>query len=448
MASNSDLINALRESLKVTPDNIPIIKHLATLLIEEKNFESAEIELRHVLKLAPNDLDVKTALANVFFQQDKFAESLVIIEDLLNDEKPPVSTLFLASQVYFKAGETDQAAKWYRKAVFKNPAIADPEFEDKLDLTKFASPVPPPPEGPITLPVEDIYEPDELNLQKSDTSFKDVGGMQEQKDEIKIKIIDPLQHPDIYKAYGKKIGGGILLYGPPGCGKTFIARATAGEIKGYFMSIGIHDVVDMYMGQSEQNLHNIFQTARNNTPCVLFFDEVDALGAKRTDMRQSAGRQSINQFLAELDGVEHTNDGILILGATNAPWHLDSAFRRPGRFDRVLFVPPPDKIARQAIFEIMLKNKPQQDIDCAKLAGKTDNFSGADIKAVVDLAIEDKLKEAMQRGVPAPLETKDLLRSAKKINPSTKEWFKTARNYAIYANESGLYDDILKYLKM
>jgi SpoVK/Ycf46/Vps4 family AAA+-type ATPase len=128
---------------------------------------------------------------------------------------------------------------------------------------------------------------------------------------------------------------------------------------------------------------------------------------------------------------------------------LDPAFRRPGRFDRVLFVPPPDKPARAAILQIMCRGKPGADsIDFASVAGKAENFSGADMKAIVDQAIEAKLAEAIKRGVPTPLTTKDLLAAAKSVKPTTKEWFSTARNHALYANQGGTYDDILKYLNM
>jgi transitional endoplasmic reticulum ATPase len=204
----------------------------------------------------------------------------------------------------------------------------------------------------------------------------------------------------------------------------------------------------MYLGQSEQNLHEVFEMARANTPCVLFFDEVDALAANRADMRQSAGRQLINQFLSELDGVAASNEGILVLAATNAPWHLDSAFRRPGRFDRILFVPPPDAAARAEIYRIVLKGKPLEDIDYAKLAKASEGFSGADIKASVDEAVEAKLREAIKAGKPSPLTTKDLAAAAKAARPSAKEWFSTARNYALYSNQGGIYDDILAYLKL
>src|SRR5207253_7673484 len=128
--------------------------------------------------------------------------------------------------------------------------------------------------------------------------------MDKVKEEIRLKIILPLEHPELFQAYGKKVGGGILMYGPPGCGKTHLARATAGEVKAGFLSVGINDVLNMWIGQSEHQLHELFEQARRNKPCVLFFDEVDALGASRTDMKQSAGRQLINQFLSEMDGVQ------------------------------------------------------------------------------------------------------------------------------------------------
>jgi transitional endoplasmic reticulum ATPase len=272
--------------------------------------------------------------------------------------------------------------------------------------------------------------------------------MEALKEEIRLKIIHPLTHPEIYKAYGKKIGGGILMYGPPGCGKTHLARATAGEIKAGFLAVGIHDVLDMWIGNSEKQLHGIFEQARRSAPCVLFFDEVDALGASRTDMRTSGGRHLINQFLSELDGVEASNDGVLVLAATNAPWHLDAAFRRPGRFDRIIFVPPPDGPARAGILRILCQGKPLGDVDFDHVGKKTEHFSGADLKAMIDVAIEDKLRDAMKDGVPRPLGTKDLLAAAAKVKPSSREWFGTARNYALYANQGGLYDDILKYLKL
>jgi transitional endoplasmic reticulum ATPase len=180
---------------------------------------------------------------------------------------------------------------------------------------------------------------------------------------------------------------------------------------------------------------------------VLFFDEVDALGASRADLRASAGRHLINQFLAELDGVERANEGVLVLAATNAPWYPDPAFRRPGRFDRVLFVPPPDAPARAAILRILCRDKPTADIDYDHLAARTAGLSGADLKALVDLAVEAKLREAIKDGQTRPLAARDLTAAARRVKPSTREWFANARNYAAYANQGGLYDDLLPYLE-
>jgi SpoVK/Ycf46/Vps4 family AAA+-type ATPase len=250
----------------------------------------------------------------------------------------------------------------------------------------------------------------------------------------------------MYKAYGKDVGGGILMYGPPGCGKTYIARATAGEISAGFIAVGINEVLEMWIGSSERNLHELFQHARYNKPCVLFFDEVDALGGKRSDMTGGA-RHLINQFLSEMDGAVESNEGVLVLAATNAPWHLDPAFRRPGRFDRILFVPPPDTDARAEILRLLCRGKPVEGIDFAYLAKQTGDFSGADLKAVIDIAVEAKLRVGMKSGVLQPLKTTDLMEAIRSLKPTTREWFSTARNYALYSNQGGIYDDVLKYLK-
>jgi SpoVK/Ycf46/Vps4 family AAA+-type ATPase len=341
----------------------------------------------------------------------------------------------------------DRAVRQYREAVVLDPSLADDEFAGRLgiDADPDASEVI---DGRVRAAEGDGDGPAPAKVERVGITFADVGGMDGVKDEIRLKIIHPLRHPELYKAYGKAVGGGILMYGPPGCGKTQLARATAGEVSAGFVAVGINDVLDMWLGNSERNLHGVFEQARRNAPCVLFFDEVDALAASRSDMRHSSSRMLINQFLAELDGLQSSNEGVLILAATNAPWHLDAAFRRPGRFDRVIFVPPPDAPARAAILRILVKGKPTRDVDFDALAKRTDGFSGADLKGVVDAAVEAKLREAIKAGVPTPLTTADLAAAAGKVRPTTREWFATARNHALYANQGGAYDDVIKYLKM
>lgn len=454
MPSGEDAIDVLRKAVQLSPDNVPLRQHLADTLLGVGRPDEAEQEYRRALAISPEDQQLKLGLARAFYQQGKNSEALVVVEDLIK-RTPGVSprAFVLHARLLFSIGDVSQAVRQYRQAVELDPSVADAEFADRLGIrsgggvteSDFDDEVV---DGKVRVAWDDAFASADLALERPAITFRDVGGMEDLKEEIQMKIIYPMTHPDLYRMYGKPIGGGILMYGPPGCGKTYLARATAGEIKATFMSVGINDILDMWLGNSERNLHDVFQRARRNKPCVLFFDEVDALGASRSDMRQSSSRHLINQFLAELDGVQDSNEGILILAATNAPWHLDQAFRRPGRFDRILFVPPPDAPARAAIMRILCRGKPVEELDYEHLARKTDQFSGADLKAVVDIAVESKLRQAMKEGVPRPLTTRDLLAAASTVKPSTKEWFATARNYAVYSNDSGIYDDILRYLKM
>lgn len=428
------MIKTLQEALNQSPNNVPLRILLAEQYSLEKMFSEAEGEYKTTLGYDPKNNKAKRGLAKCCLELGKFSTAIVILEELAANESD-IELWALLSKALYKNDEPIKAIEAYQKVLTLNPGYKDEEL-DSLRVTNTSA-------GKDN---DEDQSPTSLEIPK--INFDDVGGMVQAKEEISIKIIQPLQFPELYKAYGKKIGGGILLYGPPGCGKTHLARATAGQIKAGFISVGIHDVLDMWMGNSERRLHELFETARNHSPCVLFFDEIDALGSSRSDMRGSASKMLINQFLNELDGIQASNEGVLVLGATNAPWHLDTAFRRPGRFDQIIFVQPPDATGREAIIKIMLHEKPVKKIDFKSIAKNTEGFSGADLKAVIDRAIENKLRESFKDGTIKPLDDADLIRAAKSIKPSTKEWFTTARNYALYSNESGLYDDILTYLKL
>jgi len=435
----NESIKSLQEALEYSPDNVPLRLHLAESMLQEKMYAEAAGQFSETLNRSYGNTRARLGLAACYYHQQKYSAAVVVYEQL--PHQLPVDAMLLYIRCLIKEHSLQQAAELYQKILVQSPGFQDEEIDQHLRVTASSS-------------VHEETDEDEKMLsqkyfmEKPNLKFEDVGGMKRVKDEISLKIIQPLKNPDLYKAYGKKIGGGILLYGPPGCGKTFIAKATAGEIHAKFINIGLHDILDMWVGNSEKNLHEIFELARQSAPCVLFFDEVDAIGASRSDLRQSAMRHVINQFLAELDGVQTNNEGVLILAATNAPWSIDPAFRRPGRFDRIIFVEPPDAIAREEILQSLLKDKPAQAIDTKKVADQIHDFSGADIKALIDIAVEEKLRESMATGSVQPITTKDLLRAGKIQKPTTLEWFSSARNYALYANESGLYDEILRYLKI
>jgi len=420
--------------LGLTPNNIPLKLQVARLYLEQGVFDEAEQHLLEILQIDAHHIDTKFVLADCFYKQNKIPASLVLLEEITRASD---NLIHLELMCYCQINQKDfsEAKNTYQRILNIDASYSNSDFDEYLKATG--------------MPSQEFTDDDAINfITNTTSSFAEVGGMDEVKNEISLKIIKPLEHPDLYKAYGKKIGGGILLYGPPGCGKTHLARATAGEINASFINVGINDILDMWIGSSERNLHEIFELARKNTPCVIFIDEIDALGANRSDVNKTAGRTVINQFLAELDGLDSDNEGILILGATNAPWYLDPAFRRPGRFDRIIFVPPPDKEAREAIFQIKLQEKPTDSIDATLLSKASDQFSGADITAAIDVAIEKKLEASFKNGIPQPLTTKDILKGVKKVKPSTKEWFRSAKNYALYANDAGLYDEILTYLKI
>lgn len=448
-----ETIRALREALKVTPDNPRLRRHLAETLLAFGHADEAETEFRRVIAEAPGDSDAKLGLARVYLAQERASHAIVVLEEMVR-HAPDGRTRVLYARALVREGDIDRARSQYRRGVEDDPGAADATLAEELGAQALAPEPREPGEdeawrGGGEDPADDgsVGSSAGASVERPRVRFEDVGGMERVKDEIRLKIIHPLEHPELYKAYGKEIGGGILLYGPPGCGKTHLARATAGQVRARFLSVGIADVLNMWMGESERNLHELFEQARSHTPCVLFFDEVDALGASRGDLRHSGARQLVNQFLNELDGIDSRNDGVLVLAATNAPWHIDPAFRRPGRFDRIIFVPPPDEAARGTILRILLKGKPTDGVDFGAIAKKTDGFSGADIKSLIDVTVEDKLREAIKRGTPAPITTKDLARAARSVKPSTREWFSTAKNHALYANQAGLYDDVLEFLK-
>jgi transitional endoplasmic reticulum ATPase len=452
----NDELNSMRAALAQSPDNVPLLKIFARLCLGEWALGEGKETYERILRLDPQDLDAQLGMVSVLYKMGKISEASVRVEAILQANPHNAQAHLESARLKISESDFVAAKEFYQRAVSLNPLTKDGAIEKQLtDAGLLSISVEPPPQVPA-LNTNEGWIAGEIEKQESDPvfdslerpkiSFADVGGMEQIKEEIRLKIIYPAQNPEIYKAYGKKAGGGVLLYGPPGCGKTLVSRATAGEIKANFISIGLHQILDMYIGNSEKNLHEIFELARHNTPSVLFIDEMDALAANRTDMRQSASRALINQFLAEMDGDINSNEGVLILGATNAPWYIDSAFRRPGRLDRIIFVPTPDEEARFQIINVLVKDKPIDKLDARALAKATKDFSGADLKAVFDLATEGTLLKAMRENRVIPITMSDLLKNAKTVVPSSRAWFDSAKNYALYSNQSGLYDPILAHL--
>ncbi|MFI9505742.1 AAA family ATPase [Nocardia sp. NPDC052566] len=297
-------------------------------------------------------------------------------------------------------------------------------------------------------PAEFVTDGDVGVLERPTVSLADVGGMADVKRQLELTLLGPMRNPELAKAFGTSARGGLLLYGPPGCGKTFLASAVAGELGANFYPIEIADILDIYHGSGERNVHEVFELARRNAPCVLFLDEVDALGFKRSQMGGAAWmRNVVNQLLNEMDSATSSNEGVYILGATNHPWDLDVALRRPGRFDRMILVTLPDPEARTAILRYHLRDRPVAGIDLKSIVKRTDGFSGADLAHIATSATQLAMADSIRTGAVRPITMGDIDLALSQIKPSAGAWFESARNVVEFANADGTYDELAKYMR-
>jgi transitional endoplasmic reticulum ATPase len=463
--------SALRDALNQSPNNLSLLLLYGRACLEELHLDEAREVFTRALEQDPDQTDAQLGIAKVLFMEGNTSGAAVRAERVLFLEPDHVQAHLLLSRVFLSEGDRTKAIEHFDRAAQIDGTMSDPALERELGRTardaRKTAPAPapepvnqePPPSGndqdeffddpfdepPYDWRPETFYAPGDP--ERGRVTFADVGGMEELKEEIRLKITYPLQFPDLYKAYGRKTGGGILIYGPPGCGKTLMLRAVAGEVPCNYLAVGLHEIFDPYFGSTERNLHQIFETARANAPCVLVFDDLDSLAQDRRQIRESQMRNLVNQFLHEMDGIRSENQRILVIGATNQPWALDPAFRRPGRFDQAIFVPPPDAPARAQIIELFAKDKPIADFDNAELIEATNGFSGADLKWVFDRAAELALSAAIHTGQPVPITLELLLAVAKAHSPSTQTWFEGMHTHAQqHEGPDSIFNDMRKFL--
>jgi SpoVK/Ycf46/Vps4 family AAA+-type ATPase len=280
------------------------------------------------------------------------------------------------------------------------------------------------------------------------TTLADVAGMPAIKRWLSTAFLSSLRDPQMRRLFGRSLRGGLLMYGPPGCGKTFLARALAGELKAGFLGIDLAHVVDMWLGYSRRSIHEIFETARAAAPCLLYLDQLDAIGPRRAGRRHSIGRGVVDQLVAELYSASEEHEGVFVVAATEHPWDVDSLLRQPGRLDHRLLVLPPDLQAREAIIRSVLAGRPlAEDLDLAGLAARTDRYSAADLAQLCESAAAAALEASIVSNSSRPIAMADFTRGLHELRPSTPPWFELARDYARFAAEPGSYDDLVSYLR-
>ena len=236
-------------------------------------------------------------------------------------------------------------------------------------------------------------------------TWSDIGGLEDVKKELQELVQYPVEHPEKFEKYGMSPSRGVLFYGPPGCGKTLMAKAVANECQANFISVKGPELLTMWFGESEANVREVFEKARAAAPCVLFFDELDSIAQARGNSMgdaSGAGDRVMNQLLTEMDGIG-AKKNVFIIGATNRPDIIDPALMRPGRLDQLIYIPMPDLESRLSVLKATLKNSPvSKDVDLRYLAEKTDKFTGADLTEICQraakLAIRDDIeKERLSR---------------------------------------------------
>lgn len=436
-------ISDYTKSIELDPNNPIIYNNRGDAFYRKQDFHSAIKDYDKAIALNPNYMKAYYNRGLAYASLEDYEKAIADFTKVIELKNDFAEAWHLRGLAYEYSGNFENAERDFEKALQLNPELEEAKvhLQNVREKKKESSSG----EGKTS----------EIRIiKKTNINFDDVAGMEKMKEEIRDAIVYPLINPELARKYGKFGGGGILMYGPPGCGKTYIVKAAAGECQANFINAKLSDLLDMYVGNTEKNIHKVFETARKNAPAIIFFDEVDAIGARR-DQHEGAQymRMAVNQLLYEMDGLESSNENVLVIAATNSPWDVDPALRRSGRFTKVIYIPEPDLKSRIAILKMHAKKRPvEKGIPYIRLALATIGYSSSDLKVIVDeaatipwkeafLAIEKKKKEFIAAGKSPeeaqrlaeesvklrPINTSDFLKAIRKRPSSLPPWFEQAK---------------------
>jgi hypothetical protein len=289
-----------------------------------------------------------------------------------------------------------------------------------------------------------------LQIENPGITLADVGGTVSVKQWLVGAVLGAPVERTSRRRLGQAMRGGLLEYGPPGCGKTFIARAIAGELGASFLAVDLPRVLEVRVGEGQRSLHDVFQAARMCVPCLLFLDELDAIGDGPSSHNRPAGGGVVEQLVAELQAVSEEQEAVTVVAASENPWDVDPLLRQPERLDRRLLVLPPDREARETIMARALQgHQVAESLNLAALAGRTEGFSAADLILLCETAIEVATGGSLAGGPSdRPVALDDFNHALLRVQPSPPAWLALARDFVLYAGHGGVYDDLLAYLRV
>ncbi len=426
-------------------------------LFEENSFEEAIQMYSQAIGEDPKYASAYFNRALAYAILNKYEEATRDAEKVLDIEPNSYDAPYVMGIIAEYQNDFDGAKEWYEKSLARNPkyeqaksrleqlqqkAAKHPEIPSSATTTSTSTKIA---ENSNSTVMEE-GQLKKLRWHKSSLKFEDVVGMEKQKKLIYENVILAIKKPELLKAYGKKLGLGVIFYGPPGNGKTYLVNAIAGETGSNVIIARINEIVDMYAGNTEKNMHAIFEQARKYTPCIIFFDELDALGVKRDGggggggESQSFMRMAVNQFLQELDGVEKNPEGLFVIGATNSPWDIDPALKRSKRFGETIYIPSPRYKERKGSFMYNTRKMPLGRIDYGRLARATMGFSQADIDEICDKAALIPAAEEDRTGRKRKVEMRDFMRMIKQHGNTLDEWYAMVRKDIVNKTETQIVD--------
>jgi len=457
-------LDSLRLAVSQSPDNVPLLLLYGQACLEESakpddndpaSLAEAERSFQRVLELDARQREARLGIARILFGRGKVDEAAVRAESLLRENLKFAPAHLFLSRLYLSENDRQKAAEHYEEAVAADGSVSDRGLEKQLGRELRGG------EGRRAVagsnsssqenshkssdlsedePTDDFDLPFDENLPaeypppfpprepiKSQVLFQHVGGYEGVKDTLRLRMLHPLQRPDLCRSFGRKTGGSVLLYGPPGTGKSLMAEAIAGESRANYLSVGIHEIVDPYFGPLERNLHQLFDYARTNTPAVVFLDHLETLGSQRHHPGQI--RTLSATLLDETDFSIPGNEGLIVVASTDSPWLIDPSLLRPGRFGRPLYMGPPSAEERMAIIAICAAQRPVADLDVAALVAATQGFTGAEIEEVFEIAGDACIREAVLTGNLGATTTEALVAASQTIVPGFKIWLRQAREH-------------------